>query len=95
MFFVVLLALGLTKKHGRRTGYPRPPPEKWPGLHYSRFSPISADRLLAAQLLAGRKIENLATNWPSQAKVDAIGSSGADTLCGLAALGGGAHAASS
>jgi hypothetical protein len=38
------------------------------GLHYSRFSPISADRLLSAQLLAGRKLENPAANRPSQVR---------------------------
>src|SRR5260370_32056815 len=44
-------------------------PENGLGLHYSRFSPISADRLLFPQLLAGSKIGNPAANRPSQVSV--------------------------
>jgi hypothetical protein len=47
-------------------------PENGLGLHYSRFSPISTGLLLSAQLLAGRKIENLAANRPSQVRRDDI-----------------------
>jgi hypothetical protein len=36
------------------------------GLHYSRFPPISADRLLVHQLLAGPKLENPVANRRSQ-----------------------------
>ena len=40
--------------------------QKMACLHYSRFSPISTERLLFPQLLAGSKIENLAANRSSQ-----------------------------
>ena len=67
VLFAVLLALGVTEKHGAAHDTRGRHPENGLGLHYSRFLPISADRLLSAQLLAGRKLENPAANRPSQA----------------------------
>src|SRR5271155_3510104 len=68
VLFAVLLALGVTEKHDAAHDTRSRHPENGLGLHYSRFPPISADRLLSAQLLAGRKFENPAANRPSQAK---------------------------
>jgi hypothetical protein len=42
------------------------------GLHYSRFPPISADRLLVHQLLAGPKLENPVANRRSQASEETV-----------------------
>jgi hypothetical protein len=67
VLFAVLLALGVTQKHDAAYDTRGRHPENGLGLHYSRFSPIFADQLLSAQLLAGRKIENPAANRPSQA----------------------------
>jgi hypothetical protein len=72
MLFAVLLALGVTKQHDTAQDTRGRYPKNGLGLHYSRFSPISADRLLAAQLLAGRKIEHPAANRPSQANTRII-----------------------
>jgi hypothetical protein len=68
VLFAVLLALGVTEKHDAAHDTRGRHPENGLGLHYSRFSPISADRLLFPQLLAGSKIGNPAANRPSQAK---------------------------
>jgi hypothetical protein len=67
VLFAVLLALGVTEKHDAAHDTRGRHPENGLGLHYSRFSPISADRLLFPQLLAGSKIGNPAANRPSQA----------------------------
>jgi hypothetical protein len=69
VLFAVLLALGVTEKHGAPHNTRGRHPENGLGLHYSRFSSISADRLLSAQLLAGPKLENPAANRPSQASI--------------------------
>jgi hypothetical protein len=69
VLFAVLLALGVTEKHDAAHDTRGRHPENGLGFHYSRFSPISADRLLFPQLLAGSKIGNPAANRPSQAKV--------------------------
>jgi hypothetical protein len=68
VLFAVLLALGVTEKHDAAHDTRGRHPENGLGLHYSRFSPISADRLLFPQLLAGSKIGNPAANRPSQVK---------------------------
>ena len=68
VLLAVLLALGVTEKHDAAHDTRGRHPEHGLGLHYSRFSPISADRLLSAQLLAGRKFQNPAANRPSQAR---------------------------
>ena len=67
VLFAVLLALGVTEKHDAVHDTRGRHAENGLGLHYSRFSPISADRLLFPQLLAGSKIANPAANRPSQA----------------------------
>src|SRR5258705_13320248 len=67
VLFAVILALGVTEKHDAAHDPRGRHPENGLGLPYSRFSPISADRLLFPQLLAGSKIENPAANRPSQA----------------------------
>src|ERR1700726_2223574 len=67
VLFAVLLALGVTEKHDAAHDTRGRHPENGLGLHYSRFSPISADRLLFPQLLAGSKIGNPAANRPSPA----------------------------
>ena len=67
VLFAVLLALGVPEKHNAAHDTRGRHPENGLGLHYSRFSPISANRLLFPQLLAGSKIENPAANRPSQA----------------------------
>src|SRR3984893_1304817 len=69
VLFAVLLALGVTEKHDAAHDTRGRHPENGLGLHYSRFSPISADRLLFPQLLAGSKIGNPAANRPSQARM--------------------------
>src|SRR4029077_1082006 len=69
VLFAVLLALGVTEKHDAAHDTRGRHPENGLGLHYSRFSPISTERLLFPQLLAGSKIENLAANRSSQASV--------------------------
>jgi ADP-glucose pyrophosphorylase len=62
----------VTEKHDAAHDTRGRHPENGLGLHYSRFSPISADRLLFPQLLAGSKIENPAANRPSQAKANLV-----------------------
>jgi hypothetical protein len=57
----------VTQKHDAANDIRGRYPENGLGLHYSRFSPISASRLLSDQLLAGRKFQNSAANRPSQA----------------------------
>jgi hypothetical protein len=52
VLFAVLLALGVTQKHDAAHDTRGRHPENGLGLHYGRFSPISADQLLSAQLLA-------------------------------------------
>src|ERR1700757_4727106 len=68
VLFAVLLARGVTEKHDAAHDTRGRHPENGLGLHYSRFSLISADRLLFPQLLAGSKIGNPAANRPSQAR---------------------------
>jgi len=68
VLFAVLLALGVTEKHDAAHDTRGRHPENGLGLHYSRFSLISADRLLFPQLLAGSKIGNPAANRPSQVR---------------------------
>src|SRR6202011_2805583 len=67
VLFAVLLALAVTEKHDAAHDTRGRHPENGLGLHHSRFPPISADRLLFPQLLAGSKIGNPAANRPSQA----------------------------
>jgi hypothetical protein len=62
----------VTEKHDAAHDTRGRHPENGLGLHYSRFSPISADRLLFPQLLAGSKIGNPAANRPSQVSRSAI-----------------------
>jgi hypothetical protein len=59
----------VTEKHDAAHDTRGRHPENGLGLHYSRFSPISTERLLFPQLLAGSKIENLAANRSSQASL--------------------------
>src|SRR6202022_3108123 len=66
VLFAVLLALGVTEKHDAAHDTRGRHPENGLGLHYSRFSPISADRPLSPKLLAGPKTGTPAPNRPSR-----------------------------
>jgi hypothetical protein len=59
----------VTEKHDAAHDTRGRHPENRLGLHYSRFPPISADWLLSAQLLAGRKLENPVVNRPNQVSI--------------------------
>src|SRR3984893_18073910 len=65
--FCRLSSLGVMEKHDAAHDTRGRHPENGLGLHYSRFSPISADRLLFPQLLARSKIGTPAATQPSQA----------------------------